>query len=65
MDRYNSKKCRALEDAIAAFGIPSFVEVRGGCLQVTLLNPDPDTISTNPNGSTVVSNQIPVWVTLD
>jgi len=37
MDRYDSKKCLALEDAIDAFGVPSHVELVNGILKITIL----------------------------
>lgn len=64
MDRYSSKKCLALEDAIDAFGIPSHVEVNDGSLQVTFLGTTQVTLQHVSSGSRI-DTPIPDRVTLD
>jgi hypothetical protein len=64
MDRYNSTKCKNLEEAIDALGIPSHVEVNDGVLSITLLGTIPVTLDLASSGARVLA-PIPDWVTLD
>lgn len=64
MDRYNSAKCKALEEAIDAFGLPSHIQVNDGVLSIIFLGTSPVTLDQASSGARV-QTPIPDWVTLD
>jgi hypothetical protein len=64
LDKHNSKKCRALEAAIDAFGIPCHIEVNDGELQVTFLGTTLVRREPTPSGIRV-STTIPNWMPID
>jgi hypothetical protein len=61
MDRYNCPKCKALEEAIDAMGIPAHVEVNDGILQITILGTSPVTLKKSLGGTTVKVTSTPGW----
>lgn len=64
MDRYNCPKCKALEEAIDALGIPAHVEVNEGLLQITILGTSPVILKRYRGGTTVTVEVTPGWNTL-
>lgn len=64
MDRYTCPKCKALEEAIDAMGIPAHVEVNDGSLSITILGTSPVTLEKSHGGTTVKVEPTPGWASL-
>lgn len=64
MDRYDNPKCKAIEEAIDALGIPCHVEVNDGFLSLTILGTSPVALGKSRGGTTVKIEVTPGWNTL-